>query len=482
MGIKFGTDGWRAIIGEDFTFANVERVAQAYAEILSSPPSPLLRDVGEGWPKAGVRIPIGYDRRYLSDDFAKAFACVLVANRIDVLLSQTYCPTPCISWTTKTTAAPGGVVITASHNPYQWNGVKFKESYGGSASPEFTAMIEAKCAREAAIRRVSFESASREGKILAFDPHRDYVRQLRSQVDIAAIARANWKVAYDPLYGAGSGFLEAVLERPVHEVHGESNPSFGGLNPEPIDKNLGILTSLVKGDGYDVGLATDGDADRIGAVDEGGRFVNPHQIYALILNHLIERGERGDVVKTVSTTGMIDKIAAKHKLKVHETPIGFKHICGKFLETKPPRSPMIGGEESGGIGIPSHVYERDGLLSGLLLLEIMSVKKKRLGELLKDLEAEIGPFHFVREDIHLSQGQRARAEEALQKDVPGPIAGLKIAGVNRLDGTKYLLEDGSWLLLRLSGTEPLLRIYAEASSPELVRNLISEGRRFLSLT
>jgi phosphomannomutase len=326
-------------------------------------------------------------------------------------------------------------------------------------------------------RRVSFESAVREGKITTFDPLKDYVGQLRSQIDLAKISGAGWKIAYDPLYGAGSGFLAAVLERPVHEIHGEDNPSFGGLNPEPIDKNLGRLMALVKEGGFDVGLATDGDADRIGAVDENGGFVNPHRIYALILNHLIERGERGDIVKTVSTTSMIDKIAAKHGLKVHETPIGFKHICTKFLEI----APLIGGEESGGIGFPSHVYERDGLLSGLLLLEIMSVKKKRLGELLKDLEADIGPFRFVRDDVRLSEAQRSKVEEAIGKDTSGPIAGLKVTSVNRLDGTKYLLEDGSWLLLRLSGTEPLLRIYAEASSEERARALAREGRRLLNL-
>ncbi|HEX5037509.1 MAG TPA: phosphoglucomutase/phosphomannomutase family protein [bacterium] len=459
MAITFGTDGWRAIIGEEFTFANVEKVAQAYSEILGPPQK--------------TPIPIGYDRRSLSDDFAKAFACVLVANRWKVLLSETYCPTPCISWMTKTTTAPGGVVITASHNPYQWNGVKFKESYGGSAAPEFTGRIEEKCAGDVVPRRVSFESALREGKVTMFDPRKDYVAQLRSRIDLPKIKKAAWKIAYDPLYGAGAGFLDAVLEGPVREIHGENNATFGGLNPEPIARNLEFLTSLVTKEGFDVGLATDGDADRIGAVSETGAFVNPHQIFALILNHLIERGERGGVVKTVSTTSMIDKIAAKHGLKVHETPIGFKHICQKFQET----SPLIGGEESGGIGIPSHVYERDGLLSGLLLLEIMSVKKKKLGEILKDLEAEIGPFRFVRDDVRISEEQRPKIEDALRKEASGTVAGRKIASVNRLDGTKYVLEDGSWLLLRLSGTEPLVRVYAEAPSDDLARKLVQEGRK-----
>lgn len=483
MDIKFGTDGWRAIVGEEFTLENVEKVIQAYADVLTSPrlrhpsprrSSPIAGESGEG---SGVRIFLGYDRRRLSREAAERAAGVLAANGFTVHFSKDYCPTPCISWMTKSHGANGGVIITASHNPASWNGVKFKESYGGSASPRFTAQIEEHCLRDPKIRRVPFESAVREGKIKIFNPRQDYVLQLRAQIDFEKIVRADWKVAFDPLFGAGAGFLEAVLERPVHEIHGEEDPSFGGLNPEPIDRNLSELLALVRSGGFDVGLATDGDADRIGAVDEAGRFVTPHQIYALILKHLIERGGSGDVVKTVSTTSMIDRIAARYGLKVHETPIGFKHICNKFLETKP----LIGGEESGGIGVPSHVYERDGLLCGLLLLEVMSVKKKRLGELLKDLEDEIGPFHSVREDMHLLDENRAKVLERMARNGLVTLGGLKVRDVNCLDGTKYILEDGSWLLLRLSGTEPLLRVYAEAPSPELAQRLVAEGRRLLKL-
>lgn len=452
--IKFGTDGWRAIIGDEFTFENVEKVVQAYADVL-------------GTTRGAVYL--GHDRRFLSRDFAERAAQVLAANGFTVHFASTYCPTPCISVLTKNEKAAGGVVITASHNPAAWNGVKFKESYGGSASPEFTTKIEKRLEEGVTVKKTG-------GTILSFDPFETYVKALRSQIDMTLIAKSPWKIAYDPLFGAGSGYLEKVLERPVREIHGEANPSFGGLNPEPIDKNLSELMALVPREGFDVGLATDGDADRIGAVDETGRFVTPHQIYALILNHLIERGERGDVVKTVSTTGMIDAIAAKHGLKVHETPIGFKHICNKFLQI----TPLIGGEESGGIGIPSHVYERDGLLCGLLLLEIMASKKKRLGELLRDLEKDIGPFHFVREDVHLTAETQKQAQDTLQRPAPATFTGVKVAGTNRLDGTKFILEDGSWLLLRLSGTEPLLRIYAEASSPQATRRLIQEGIRLTS--
>lgn len=466
--IKFGTDGWRAIIGRDFTFENVERVAQAYAEVVqTSPPSPLQP------------IPLGYDRRFLSEEFAKAFASVLAANSLPVLISQGFCPTPCISWTTKSGKAPGGVVITASHNPYQWNGIKFKEGYGGSASPLLTSSIEERLEiNERSGRRpaaIPFDEAIRKGLAQTFDPRKAYVGQLRSQVDLLKIQQASWRIAYDPLFGAGAGFIATVLETPVREIHHEYNPAFGGLHPEPIEKNLFPLMTLVRKERFDVGLSTDGDADRIGAVDEQGRFVNPHQIFALILRHLIERGGRGDIVKTVSTTGMIDRIAAKHRLPVHETPIGFKHICAKFLEL----NPLIGGEESGGIGIPTHVFERDGLLSALLLLEIMSTKRKRLGELVEELIREIGPFYFQREDLSISLKELARVRETVNDRTR--IGPLKVVGVNRLDGMKYLLEDGSWLLVRPSGTEPVVRLYAEASDPALVRKLIGEGRALINL-
>lgn len=467
--IKFGTDGWRAIIGQDFTFENVEKVIQAYADLKgpSAPQKPFI---------------LGYDRRFLSEEFAKTVACVLAANGFDILLSKTYCPTPCVSWMCKDTQAPGGVMITASHNPFQWNGVKFKEGYGGSASPEFTAKVEAKIQENGCTGKITrplpFEEAVSSGKIRFFDPAERYVNQLRSLLDLEGILKRNWKIAYDPLFGAGSGFLEKVLGVPVTEIHGESNPGFGGLNPEPIDKNLNALMTLVGKEKFDVGLATDGDADRIGAIDENGNFVNSHQIFTLIMMRLIEKGLKGDVIKTVSTTGMIDRLAERHGIKVHETPIGFKYICGKFLEC----TPLMGGEESGGIGLPFHVYERDGLLSGLLLLEIMSSKGKRLGELLRDLEKEIGSFHFVREDLHLAERDLQRIRETLPKLEPSSIGSLKVSQVNRLDGLKFVLEDGSWLLLRPSGTEPLIRVYAEAAKSSQAQQLIQEGKKLLKIS
>lgn len=473
--IKFGTDGWRALIAREFTFENVARVIHAYADV--------LRNAGaqQAAPLHNP-IPIGYDRRFLSQDFAQEAATVLAANGFKVLLSQDFCPTPAISWMTKETQAPGGVMITASHNPAPWNGVKFKEGYGGSASPEFTDQVEKKIRPVGDKKSVDFQQAIATKQITYFDPYQQYVSQLQSQIDVAKIRKAGWKIAYDSLFGAGSGYLTKVLETPLHEIHHEENPAFGGLNPEPIAQNLQPLIQHIRDNHLDVGLATDGDADRIGAVDEAGNFVTPQQIFSLLLRHLIDKGGKGDVIKTVSTTQMIDRIAKKFGLPVHETPVGFKHICGKFLTT----TPLIGGEESGGIGIPSHVYERDGLLSGLLLLEMMTERKKRLKALLEDLEKEIGHFVFLREDLHLAPQSIARVRELLtQKDGPAhgqnQIGPLKLTRVNQMDGCKYYFADGSWLLFRASGTEPLVRIYAEASDPAVVKKLLVEARELLGV-
>ncbi len=469
--IKFGTDGWRAVMGEEFTFENVACVIQAYADLVRHE-LPLKQP-----------IPLGFDRRLHSREFAEKVASVLAANGLPVLMSQDYCPTPCISWMTKSTGAINGIMITASHNPAQWNGVKFKESYGGSAAPAFTSQIEAQIEKNngKTPKEIPFDEAVRKKFVTFFDPHQGYVDQLHSCIDLKAIRKANFKIAYDPLYGAGAGFLSKVLKSPIQEIHFDPDPSFGGLNPEPIEQNLKALITLVQKEKCDVGLATDGDADRIGAVDENGKFVNSHQIYALLLRHLLSKGLRGGIVKTVTTTQMIDRIAAQHHLAVYELPVGFKHICQKFRELDSQGGPLIGGEESGGIAIPSHVYERDGLLCGLLLLEIMAQSDKRLGELLNDLEKEIGPFHFKRVDFHLSANELERLRKGDGLTDISKIGGMKVARLNALDGFKYLLEDESWLLIRVSGTEPLVRVYAEGPSEAHVEKLISEGRSLLKL-
>ncbi|MDO8461930.1 MAG: phosphoglucomutase/phosphomannomutase family protein [Deltaproteobacteria bacterium] len=467
--IKFGTDGWRGIMGEDFTPENVARVIQAFCDRLKKVTTDRL-------------ILLGYDRRANSDQFAKTVASVLTGNGFSVLQSSQFCPTPCLAWNTKDQKAAAGVMVTASHNPAIWNGIKFKESYGGAASPEYTTEVEKIIVEneKTGKKPQSLEprDAQKKGLLKEFDPKKDYLKSLQQFVDLKKIQAAHWKIGFDPLYGAGSGFLSPILEQDIFEIHAEAKPDFGGLNPEPIQKNLGGLIQMVREKKLDVGLATDGDADRIGAVDEEGNFVDSHHIFALILKHLVEvRKGHGEIIKTVSTTGMIDRLSKKYGLRLHELPIGFKHICKKLGEI----SPLVAGEESGGIAIAQHLYERDGLLSGLMLLEIMSHNKKKLGELVRELHQELGPHFFEREDLHLSPAEIQKVRERLPSLKIESLAGQRVVGKVIIDGFKYQLADGSWLLVRPSGTEPLLRLYAEADDPAKVKKLMTAAREIITV-
>ncbi len=454
--IKFGTDGWRAIIGEDFVPANIEKIIQAFCDLFCD--------------ASNKKIILGYDRRLQSPESAALTAQVLADNGFTVLLSDQYCPTPCISWMTKNNRALAGIVMTASHNPSGWNGIKFKESYGGSASPEYTKKIEQKILENSQNKRV----VQKRGIVASFSPKKEYVNQLRSLIDVKKIQQAGWKILNDPLFGAGTHFIKETLQMPVEEIHTEADTKFGGLNPEPIDKNLGEMMSQMKSGQYDVGIATDGDADRIGAVDETGNFVNSHQIFALLLKHYVENKKlKGSIIKSISATHMINILCQKYGLECIETPIGFKYICPLLVK----KNALMGGEESGGISFAPHVHERDGILNGLFLLELMSVKKKRLGELIAELYAEIGSFYFDRHDLHVERPLIEALESRLAADPLREIAGEKVSSINRMDGFKYILKDGSWLLMRASGTEPLLRIYSEASSPQKVNKLIEAGRK-----
>lgn len=468
--IRFGTDGWRAVIADTFTFENLRLISQAVAS------SVLKTHRGSEAPQ----VVVGYDTRFLSDRFATETARVLAANGITTWLTRTDAPTPAISYNVKELGANAGVVITASHNPPRYNGFKLKAAYGGSATAEECALIETELqAMEREARGpnlMDYQMAVDRGLIKRFDPSWPYYQHLATLVDLDVISNGELKVVADAMWGAGRGAFTSILSRTrshTSEIRGQLNPGFGGIHPEPIQKNLNDLFAAVQREQADVGLATDGDADRIGAVDARGNFVDPHTIMALALRHLVEvRGQRGDVVKTVSTTFMIDGLARQHGLTVHETPVGFNYIGDLMMRG----DVLIGGEESGGISIKGHIPEGDGIIMGLLLLEIMGYHKAPLHEIIADLQKTYGPAHYGRIDATLRhQRPKRQVVQMLQDHAPGHLAGEAVTRVDTLDGIKFYRDDLSWLLIRPSGTEPVLRIYAEARSPEAVKALLDEG-------
>lgn len=460
MVIRFGTDGWRGVIGEDFTPENVAHVAQGFADVY-----PQLSEKGRS-------VIIGYDRRRQSKESAERVARVLTANNIPVLLSQDYCPTPCVSWMVKEKKAAAGVVITASHNPPNWNGIKFKESYGGAASADYLKPIEAAIAVN--IQKKT-KPKEKEGAKL-FDPYGDYLNALRQLVDLEKIKKAGCKILYDPMFGAGAGFLEKLLPRQIETIHQDPDPDFGGLHPEPIQPYVNEAMEKMRRGGYSICLITDGDADRIGCVDENGNYVSAHQIFALILGHLVENKRmKGKVVKSISTTVMIDRLCKKYNLPLEVSPVGFKYISPAMKRG----GVLMGGEESGGIGMPHHLCERDGLFCGLLLLERMAISQKTVGQCVAELQKGAGPCFYKRVDLKLPKEKKEDAGAKLKTFQPKNLAGKRIKKRTTLDGYHFQLEDESWLLLRLSGTEPLLRTYAEASSWEVVAALLSEAQGFV---
>ena len=474
MPIKFGTDGWRAVISEEFTFDNLRKVAQAIADWTLAEAA--------GWPASDPSMVVGFDTRFLSDRYAADVACVLAANGIQVYLAQADAPTPAISFAIVHKQATGGVMITASHNPPRYNGIKLKASYGGSVGPgesrRVEAYLEANEKHGSAPSMASYQEALAEGRIQHFDPYPAYAQRLRRLVDFDVLRRSGLRVLVDPMYGSGRGYLRGLLAEAgveVDEIHGEMNPGFGGLHPEPIARHLGPLMEALGRGIWDLGLATDGDADRIGAVARSGRFVDPHCIFALTLRYLVEqRGWRGAVVKTVSTTQMINRLADRYGLPLHETPVGFNYISDLMLQEQV----LIGGEESGGISVQGHIPEGDGVLMGLLLTEIVAASGRSLDELLDDLMADVGPCAYARRDVKVPPDRpydKQQMVTRLTASVPDELSGQRVVSVNQRDGVKYLLADDSWLLVRPSGTEPVLRIYAEARSPAQVETLLQAG-------
>jgi len=460
MQIKFGTDGWRGVIARDFTFDNLSLVAQATMDYLKQ------NNLGS------KGLVIGYDRRFLSREFARRVAEIAAGNEIRVRLSDGYAPTPAISWAVRESSSGAGVMITASHNPPEYNGFKIKEAFGGSALPSTTRIVEEIAASNAAsgrpIEECSFDDALNSGLIEFFDPCIEYFKQIRSFVDLDLIAASGIAAVVDPMYGAGSGFIPRLLSG-VDEIHNFENPSFGGQPPEPIGEHLKELSALVASGKYRVGLALDGDADRIGAVDENGDFFSSHCIFTVILRHLIEHKKlRGGVVKTVSTTRMVELLAAKFGLQLFETPIGFKHICELMLT----EDILMGGEESGGLGVKGHIPERDGILLALLLLEAMAVSGKGLRQLLNETMDEIGYFFYRRIDRRIDSVAKEQLIQRFKSQPPEKIDDRQVVASNFSDGFKFIFENGDWLLVRPSGTEPVLRLYSEAASPGQVDRLL----------
>jgi len=467
MQITFGTDGWRDVIAENYTFENVHRVARGTALYFKT------------HPKVDAGVIVGYDARFLSREFAELTARVLASEGLKVFIAKTIVSTPATSLAIVKKKLAGGVMITASHNPAKYNGFKIKGEYGGSALPEVIAEIERDTNSEENRKRTSrdyeenripsFSDFVKSGKIQEVDAKTIYIKELARLVNLNRIKRSKIKLAYDPMYGAGFGNLEHLLPEAAI-LHDVWNPGFGGTPPEPLAQNTKELSQFIVKQKYDIGLVTDGDADRIGAIDEKGEFFSSQMILCLLLKYLVEvRKEKGLVVISQSVTSMVDKMCAKYGLELHRTPVGFKYITKYMLEV----GVLIGGEESGGIGIPSiHIPERDGLFNGLLLTEICAHHKKPLGKLVAELEKEFGPHKYDRYDFHTTDEKKkevlAKAERGFEE-----IAGLKVQNVSKLDGYKYTLDRGAWFMLRASGTEPLLRYYAEAPSLTTVKKILA---------
>lgn len=458
--IKFGTDGWRGVIAEDFTYENVRKVAQAIARYAIRAEKP------------GSGILIGYDTRFGSERFARVAAETVSATGTPVWLAADACPTPAISLLVRQRAAAGGIQITASHNPYRWNGMKYKASYGSSASPAIVAQIETELGK--VLREGAPVLPPRENLIQSLDVRTPYLDTLSKLVDWDRLRAAKFRFLVDPMHGAGRGLLCELFHREqieCDEIRGNRDPLFGGVNPEPIEPHVEALRHALRAGKYDAGFAFDGDADRIGAMDPDGTFITPHQIFSLLLWHLAgTRKLTGDVAKTFTTTKMIDKIAAKFQRKVWETPVGFKYICDRMLES----DILIGGEESGGIGTKIHLPERDATVCALLLAEVMAWHGKRLSELVAMLHHEYGEHHYGRVDLTLKKGQKEKAIEYFADKKLERLLDWPIVRCEDMDGIKAYLGEIGWVMVRASGTEPMLRIYSETTRPETTRRVLDE--------
>lgn len=470
--IRFGTDGWRGIIAKDFTFDNVKLVAQAISNYILQ------------INKAENGVVIGYDNRFLSEQFARQVAEVFCGNRIKTYLPPTATPTPVTAFAVKHLGTAGAVMITASHNPPEYNGIKFIPEYAGPALPYVTNVIEDninKVIEENNFKELNFDKAMAQGQIEIFDPIDSYIEHIGKVINLETIAAAHLKIVIDPMFGAGIRYLDRILEKAgcaLEVIHGYRDPLFGGSLPEPTGKSLNELSERMKISGADLGLALDGDADRFGIIDKDGTYIAPNQVLSLVYYHLINnRGMKGPVARSVATTHMLDRIAEKYGYKAEETPVGFKYIGESMLK----RGSILGGEESGGLSIAGHIPEKDGILAGLLIAEMTAYEKQTIKELLNKLNELFGNAVSSRIDVHTTPEKKEEVLNVLNELNPAQISGIDVVSSLAIDGKKYILADGSWVLVRASGTEPLFRIYAEADTEDKMKSIQNEMLKLLGL-
>ena len=467
--IKFGTDGWRAIIAEDYTFANVARCAQGVTDY--------LREAGT----AGQGLVVGYDTRFLSREFAETVASVCAGNGIRVYLSDSAAPTPVVSFNVLAQKAAGAAIITASHNPGNWNGFKFKPEYAGSATDEITNRLEAKIAAVVEPRTLSLAEGRSQGLVIDIDPDPPYLERIESLIDLPAIRQAGFQVVVDAMFGAGAGYIPRLISggsTTVTELNGYRNPAFPGMEqPEPIAHNLAGLLERIPSDNASVGIALDGDADRVGLVDEKGNFISTLEVFSLLALYLLEHKEqRGALVKGVTSSMMLNKLGERFGVDVHEMRVGFKYIGPRMSEV----DGLMGGEESGGFAFRGHIPERDGILSGLYFLEYLARTGKTPSQLVEQLFSRVGPHYYQRRDVVFNPAERENIMARLRGGDLTELAGLPVRGSDEIDGRR-LFFDNAWLASRFSGTEPLLRIYCEAESPEQVTRLLDAAAKYLGV-
>ena len=468
--IKFGTDGWRGIIAEDYTFENVRRCAQGMAQYLIA-----TKQTTRG-------LVVGYDTRFEAEEFAQAVAEVIAAHGIKVFLVDRPTPTPVISYSILDKKAHGAINLTSSHNPPIWGGFKVRADYAGAVAPEGLVQIEALIPPPENIKRIKFAEAKAKGLVEIFDPKPAFLKQIDRLVNVDPLRKAGLKVAVDSMWGAGMGWFKEILAggtTQVVEIHDVRNPAYPEMDhPEPIPPNVNGLMALVMREHAQVGLATDGDADRIGASTEKGVFIHQLQMYALLALYLLEvRGQRGPIVRTLNTTSMLDALGKRFNVPVYETSVGFKYVAPKIIET----NALIGGEESGGYAFKGHVPERDGVVAGLFLLDFIVQTGKTPSQLLDHLFELVGPHYYERIDTDFPEDKRGEIVSRLQSAKPSEIAGFKVTGINTMDGFKYLFNDGGWLVIRFSGTEPIMRFYVETTQDNKRQDILDAGLKLAVL-